>query len=87
MSDPETAESISVGELLPDAFLQKYTGFDSTQAFIDAFAATLPGGEMIEGALDTEAFSVFVRQNTRFDSGAQLLQLAADEMMRRYAGL
>lgn len=72
---------VPLSEMMPGAFMQKYTDFETLQAMLDESGIKDP--EEIRG----EEFSKFVATHTRFDSWGEMLKRAGVEYGKSQLGL
>ena len=67
----------SLSELLPDKFIEEHTKYSTLQALADA------GGINEPADINSEAFSEFVADNSKFSSYTEMLQAGYAEFVKR----
>jgi hypothetical protein len=77
----QASGEVPITELMPDAFIQAHTHFQTLQEMADA------GGIEDVSELGREAWSTFVASNSDTEGWDALLELAATEYMRRKLSL
>lgn len=78
----EGSNEVPFTELMPPAFMSKYTDFESVESFIDESQWDVEGQEDFEAIPDAE-FDQYVNENTRFDTWEQMFSKAGEEWMAR----
>ncbi len=66
----------SLSELLPDKFIEEHTKYSTLQALADAGGITEPAD------INSEAFSQFVADNSKFSSYTEMLQAGYAEFVK-----
>jgi hypothetical protein len=81
LKDLQGQQGVSISELLPDDFIQKYTDFQTLQAMFDASGIENPE------EIDSKKFSKFVATHTHFANWEEMLKVAGAEYTKRQLGL
>lgn len=76
--DGNVSLDVPAGELFPDAFMQKHTGFASLEAFVIAGGVDPENVNRWED-FDTNEFTSFVAKHTRFANFQELYAEAGKE--------
>lgn len=81
LEDLRGSHEVSTTELMTDAFIRTETSFNSWEEVMDA------GNIESSDDLESEAFSEFIRTNTKFDGFQDMIETAAQSYVVAKLGL
>ncbi|MGI8838295.1 MAG: hypothetical protein ACR2H4_16900 [Pyrinomonadaceae bacterium] len=73
----EGDHNVPLPELMPDSFIRQHTNFQSLQAMLDA------GGVKEDEDIDSDEFSEFIADRTRFKGWRDFCEFASSEWVGR----
>lgn len=76
--------SVSLPELMPPSFMRTHTNFSDLQEMFDKSEFAKARQDDVKSILESDTWSIYVRENTTFSTWTEMLNAAVAENFRKH---